>query len=155
MTRVRLVSTLARVFCGAVFLIHGAPKIFDLKEAVNFFVSVHVPGWLAIPVAVLEFFGGILLLAGFVTRILAGLFMIEMAGAALFVHRAAGWDVFGGGYEYNIALILLLLAVLLIGPGPLSVDGAIGWGRRRRPEPEPVFEPVTETELDVEGDEPK
>ena len=152
MTRATLISTLARVFCGAVFLIHGTPKIFNLEGTATFFAeNFGLPGWLVVPIAILEFFGGILLIAGFVTRILAGLFMAEMAGAALFVHRAAGWDVFEGGYEYNIALILLLLAVLLIGPGPLSVDGALGWGRARAGREAETVENGTELEREDFG----
>jgi putative oxidoreductase len=147
MTRAMLVSTLNRVFCGVVFLIHGIPKIFNLQGTGNFFANVGLPGWLAIPIAVLEFFGGILLIAGFMSRALAALFMLEMAGAALFVHRSAGWDVFEGGYEYNIALILLLLGVALLGSGPFSVDRMIGWRRGRTERgakplgPEPDLEP--------------
>ncbi|HUP02268.1 MAG TPA: DoxX family protein [Gemmatimonadota bacterium] len=130
MTRAYVVSTFARLFCGVVFLLHGTPKIFNLQAtAVWFADNAGVPGWLAVPVAILEFFGGILLIAGFVTRILSGVFILEMLGAALFVHRAAGWDVFEGGYEYNIGLIILLLAVILLGPGPLSIDGRLGWDR--------------------------
>ena len=147
MARAALVSTLNRIFCGVVFLIHGTPKIFNLEGAANFFANVGVPAWLSVPIAVLEFFGGILLIAGFLTRVLAAAFILEMTGAALFVHRTAGWDVFQGGYEYNIALILLLVGVALIGPGPFSVDRMIGWRRDRAErvaeplEPRPDLEP--------------
>lgn len=139
MTRATTVATLNRIFCGAVFLIHGTPKIFNLQGTGNFFANVGLPSWLAVPIAVLEFFGGILLIAGFLSRPLAVLFMLEMAGAALFVHRTAGWDVFQGGYEFNIALILLLLGVVLIGPGPFSVDRLISWRRKREA---PAVEPL-------------
>ncbi|HET9581679.1 MAG TPA: DoxX family protein [Gemmatimonadota bacterium] len=147
MTRAALVSTLNRIFCGAVFLIHGTPKIFNLQETSSGFVAMGFPGWLAVPVAVLEFFGGILLMAGLLTRIMTGLFMIEMVVAGLKVHFPVGWDVFqfgdpmARGYEYNLALILLLLGVLLIGPGPFSVDRLIGWRRGREEPPVESFEP--------------
>ena len=134
MKRAHVLSTLARIFCGIVFVMHGMPKIFNLQGTAMWFANeIGLPGWLVVPIAILEFFGGILLIAGFVSRILAGLFILEMAGAALFVHRAAGWDVFAGGYEYNIALIILLLAVILLGPGPLSVDARLGWGGSATP----------------------
>ena len=135
MTRATLVSTLNRIFCGAVFLIHGTPKIFNLQDTSNAFAGMGLPSWLAVPIAVLEFFGGILLMAGFLSRVLAVVFMFEMGVAGVVVHLPAGWDVFqfgdpmARGYEYNLALILLLLAVILLGPGPVSVDGAIS--RRR------------------------
>ena len=130
MTRHHWISTLARVFCGLVFIIHGYPKIMNLAGTSMFFSeNFGIPGWLAVPIAILEFFGGILLVAGFGARILSLMFIFEMLGAMLFVHLARGWDVFQGGFEYNLALIILLLTVLLLGAGPLSVDGAIA--RRR------------------------
>lgn len=130
MSRAHWVATLSRVFCGVVFIIHGYPKIMNLGGTSTFFAeNFGVPGWAAIPIAILEFFGGMLLVAGFATRILSPLFILEMLGAMIFVHFAQGWDVFQGGYEYNLALIILLLAVVLLGSGPVSVDGAIS--RRR------------------------
>jgi putative oxidoreductase len=98
-----------------------------------FFENVGIPGALAVPIAILEFGGGILLAAGLLTRILAALFIVEMFAAGMIVHFSRGWDVFEGGYEYNIALILLLLAVMLLGPGPASVDNAIGLRREKEP----------------------
>jgi putative oxidoreductase len=132
MTRANWVSTLSRIFCGLVFFIHGTPKILNLDGARMFFENVGIPGALAVPIAILEFGGGILLAAGLLTPVLAALFMVEMLVAGLFVHLSKGWDVFAGGYEYNIALILLLLAVMLLGPGPASVDNAIGLRRGRK-----------------------
>ena len=70
MTRATMVSLLARIFCGAVFVVHGTPKIFNLQGTAIFFAdNFGVPGWLAVPIALLEFFGGILLMSGFLTRI--------------------------------------------------------------------------------------
>ena len=123
MTRHHWISTLARVFCGLVFIMHGYPKIMNLAGTSVFFSeNFGVPGWLAIPIAILEFFGGILLVTGSATRIVSALFIFEMLGAMLFVHLPHGWDVFAGGFEFNLALIILLLTVIVLGPGPLSVD---------------------------------
>ena len=133
MTRALWISTLSRIFCGLVFFIHGTPKILNLDGARMFFENVGIPGALAVPIAILEFGGGILLAAGLLTRILAALFIVEMFAAGMIVHFSRGWDVFEGGYEYNIALILLLLAVMLLGPGPASVDNAIGLRREKEP----------------------
>ena len=131
MNRVEWIATLSRVFCGIVFIVHGDPKIMNLSGTSTFFSeNFGIPGWVAIPIAILEFFGGMLLVVGLGSRIVAALFILEMAGAMVFVNFAAGWDVFEGGYEYNLALIILLLAVVVIGPGPLSVDRMIRRGRR-------------------------
>ena len=126
MSRADWVTTLSRVFCGVVFVVHGTPKIMNLAGTSTFFSdNFGIPGWVAIPIAFLEFVGGLLLMVGLGSRILAALFTLEMLGAMLFVNFAAGWDVFEGGYEYNLALIILLLAVLLFGAGPVSVDRMI------------------------------
>jgi putative oxidoreductase len=147
MSRAHWVATLSRVFCGIVFIIHGTPKIMNLAGTSTFFAeNFGIPGWAAIPIAILEFFGGILLVTGFLTRILAGLFIIEMIVAAIKVHLPSGFDVFhfgdpmARGYEYNLALILLLLAVILLGSGPVSVAGAIS---RRRGTDQVLGEPGT------------
>ena len=131
MSRAHWIATLSRVFCGIVFIVHGDPKITNLSGTSTFFSeNFGIPGWVAIPIAILEFFGGMLLVVGLGSRIVAALFILEMVGAMIFVNFAAGWDVFEGGYEYNLALIILLLAVVLLGPGPLSVDRMIGRARR-------------------------
>jgi uncharacterized membrane protein YphA (DoxX/SURF4 family) len=133
MSRVHWISTLSRVFCGIVFIIHGTPKIMNLEGTSTFFSqNFGVPGWVAIPIAILEFFGGILLLVGLFTRIVAGLFALEMIAAGLLVQLPRGWDVFEGGVEFNIALILLLLAPILLGAGPLSTDDVVGLRRKRK-----------------------
>ncbi|HSA57633.1 MAG TPA: DoxX family protein [Gemmatimonadaceae bacterium] len=135
MSRAHWIATLCRVFCGIVFIVHGTPKIMNLQDTSEWFTGIGFPGWVAIPVAILEFFGGILLVVGFLTRILSGLFIIEMIVAAIKVHFPYGFEVFhlgdpmARGYEYNVALILLLLVVVLLGAGPVSIDGAIA-GRK-------------------------
>lgn len=135
MTRESWIATLARVFCGIVFIVHGTPKILNLEGTSVFFAeNFGIPGWIAIPIAILEFFGGIVLIAGFLTRVVASLFVLEMLGAMLFVNFSRGWDVFEGGYEYNIALILLLATVMAFGAGPLSVDGRIAGRGERAPD---------------------
>jgi len=131
MSRVSWIATLSRVFCGIVFIVHGTPKIMNLDGASQLFSGMGFPGWLAVPIAMLEFFGGIMLVTGFLTRILSGLFIVEMIVAGIKVHLPHGFEVYhfgdpmARGYEYVLALILLLLVVILLGAGPVSIDGAI------------------------------
>ncbi len=137
MTRAQWASTFARVFCGIAFIVHGTPKILNLAATTDAFQGMGFPGWMAIPVAILEFFGGIILVTGFLTRIVALLFIVEMFVAGVMVHFPNGWDVFhfgepmARGYEYNLALIVLLTTVTLIGPGPVSIDAAISRHRAK------------------------
>jgi uncharacterized membrane protein YphA (DoxX/SURF4 family) len=135
MSRAHWIATLCRVFCGIVFIVHGTPKIMNLEDTSQMFSGMGFPGWIAIPIAILEFFGGILLVVGFLTRILAATFIVEMVVAGIKVHLPAGFDVYhfgdpmARGYEYVLALVLLLLVVILLGAGPVSIDGAIA-GRK-------------------------
>ncbi len=132
-----LVSTLSRLFCGLAFVFHGAPKVFNLEATSGFFESVGFPSWLAIPVAGLEFFGGIFLLVGFLTRWLSVLFILEMVVAIVAVHLPNGWNVFEGGYEYSLALIVMLIGVIVLGPGSFSIDGQLRKSREGATSPEP------------------
>ena len=77
-----------------------------------------------------ELLGGIALLFGFLTRLAAlGLVVIQM-GAIDTVTGARGFSFAeGGGYEYNIALLAMCVALLFLGGGTLAVDR---W-RTRRP----------------------
>ncbi len=138
MTSGNLVSTLSRLFCGVTFIVHGAPKVFNLEAASGFFESVGLLSWLAIPVAALELFGGILLVAGFLTRWLSALFILEMAVAIVTVHLPKGWNVFNGGYEFNLALIIMLIGVIVLGPSPFSIDGQLRKNHGGAPSSEPV-----------------
>ena len=84
MSRADWIATLSRVFCGIVFIVHGDPKIMNLSGTSTFFSeNFGIPGWVAIPIAILEFFGGMLLVVGLGTRILGALFIVEMLGAML------------------------------------------------------------------------
>jgi len=67
--------------------------------------------------------GGLMLIAGVLTRIAAAVQLPILIGAVLFVHRGEGLLASGQSLEFA-GLVLFLLAVITIaGPGPVSVDG--------------------------------
>lgn len=71
-----------------------------------------------------ELLGGVALLFGVLTRLAAVGLLIIQVGAILTVTAARGFSfTAGGGFEYNIALIAMCLALIVSGGGPLSVDG--------------------------------
>jgi putative oxidoreductase len=67
-----------------------------------------------------EFFGGLGLIVGILTRFSAASLIVIMIGAIVQVHWAGGFFA-PKGFEYNLALIGLLLPILLCGPGRFSV----------------------------------
>jgi putative oxidoreductase len=76
-------------------------------------------------VALLEFVGGILLAAGFLTRVVAAQIVVLLA-VAVTVHWDNGFAWTQGGYEYPLMWGAIAMAILFRGAGPLSVDALLG-----------------------------
>ena len=94
--------------------------------------SLHIPAPLAAIAILVEFLGGLALLAGALTRWAALLTAVEMLVAAVIVHLPNGFFLNwandpnkGHGIEYNVALIGAALALMLMGGGRFSVDEQI------------------------------
>ena len=86
-----------------------------------------------------ELLGGVALLVGILTRVAAlGLIVIQ-AGAIWAVTGLQGFSVArGGGYEYNLALIAMCLALVVMGGGTWAVDRLF---RRRTVNPPAAQQP--------------
>ncbi len=110
-----------RVVAGFLFWQHGAQKLFGWLggDAVELMSMAGLAG-------TLEFFGGILILAGLFTRPVAFVLSGEMAVAYFTVHFPQGfWPIQNGGELAALyAFVFLLLATL--GPGSFSLDAALG-----------------------------
>ncbi len=124
-----------RVVIGAIFVAHGAQKLFGsfggpgLKGTTGFFdqLGIRPAGAMALAAGLTEFVGGILLAVGFLTPVAALSLVVVMAVAAITVHIGNGFFATEGGYEYNLALGAVALAFVIAGAGAYSVDAAIGF----------------------------
>lgn len=119
---------LLRFIVGAVFLAHGAQKlfVFGFAGVIGAFegMGVPLPGVVGPGVALLEFFGGLALIAGLFTR-LAGLGLaINMLGAVLLVHLSAGLFL-PNGVEFALTLFGAAAALALTGAGSFSADAVL------------------------------
>lgn len=117
---------LLRLALGVMFLAHGLLKIFvfTLPGTVGYFESIGLPGFFAYLTIAAEVVGGLALLVGFKTRLVALGLVPVLIGAAFFGHGGNGW-VFsnqGGGWEYPVFLALAALAQAFIGSGRFALD---------------------------------
>lgn len=121
-----------RVVLGVIFIAHGAPKLFGgVAGTAEFFAGLGIPAPMAAAwlITILEFFGGILLLVGFLVTPVAILLGIHMLTGLILVHAPNGFYVIGpgqGGIELNLLVIAALLMLVFGGPGLAAVDRARG-----------------------------
>jgi putative oxidoreductase len=123
-----LAIALVRIITGIVFIAHGYQKLFvmGLSGVTDGFTKMGIPlATITAPlVALLELFGGIGLVIGLLTRLIALGLVIDMLGAMFLVHFANGFYL-PTGYEFVLLLMVASLAIFIGGPGSLSVDESI------------------------------
>jgi putative oxidoreductase len=125
---------LLRVVLGATMFAHGAQKLFGWfggpgrSGAAGFFGSLgfRAPALMAV-VAGLSEAAGLLFAIGFVTPFAALAMTIVMVVAVATVHWTKGFFNGGGGYEFNLLIATVAVAVAATGPGRFSVDRALHW----------------------------
>ncbi|MEX5297283.1 DoxX family protein [Kocuria sp. CPCC 205292] len=126
--------TVLRVVLGVTFLLHGWQKFTEwtLAGTQAAFAQMGVPAAeLAAPVvAVLELVGGLMLLLGLGTRVVAALLALVMLGALVLVHLPAGFFVADGGIELVLLLAAASALFALAGAGRWSLDHVIAAKRR-------------------------
>lgn len=119
-SRIDLAALLLRLGLGAMFIAHGLLKVivFTMAGTAGFFEQVGFPGWLAYPVTGAEIIGGVLLISGLGTRVVA-LALTPVLLGATYVHLGSGWLFSNpnGGWEYPAFLTLVSVVVALLGPG--------------------------------------
>jgi len=129
--------TVLRLVLGTVFFAHGAQKMlgwfggYGFQGTMGAFTHMGMPSPVAFLVICTEFFGGLGLIVGLLTRIAALGIGGEMIGAIFMVHLSNGFFMNwmgtqkGEGIEYHFLVLAIAAALVLRGAGTFSLDRAL------------------------------
>jgi uncharacterized membrane protein YphA (DoxX/SURF4 family) len=124
---VSIAALLLRLVIGLVFVVHGYQKFGKEQrtQGAQWMKSMGLPGGFIIFGSVVEFFGGIALLLGILTQIVAVLFALWMLSTTS-LSKVKMKRKFVGGYELDVTLLIASLALAAIGAGIFSLDHLLG-----------------------------
>lgn len=118
---------IARVSAGSIFTAHGAQKLFGAFGGPGLSAIVEMMGPLGYLVSIGEFFGGLGLILGVLSRFSAASITLIMLGAIATVHAKFGFFMNwagtqpGEGFEYHLLAIGVLLPIVIAGPGRFAL----------------------------------
>src|SRR4030088_513066 len=131
-------TAVLRLVLGVVFFAHGAQKMlgwfggYGFSGTMGFFTGpMHIPAAFAFLAIAAEFFGGVGLILGFLTRVAAFGIGVNMLVAIAMVHGSFGFFMNwagtqkGEGFEYHLLVLAMTAFLMMRGAGAFSVDHAI------------------------------
>jgi putative oxidoreductase len=122
-----------RAYWGWQLAQSGWGKLHNLSNVTDFFMSLNLPypGQTALFVSCLEFFGGIFLALGLLSRITALVLTVNMLMAYVTADREALLSVFSDPDKFYAAapytFLIASVIVLLFGPGKIAADALLRW----------------------------
>jgi putative oxidoreductase len=131
-------TIILRLGLGVVFFAHGAQKMLGWFGGPGFAGTMgaftnylHIPAPLAFLAIIAEFFGGLGLILGFLTRVAAAGITVNMLVAVALVHHNFGFFINwtgaqkGEGIEFHLLVVAMTAFLLVRGAGAFSLDHAI------------------------------
>ena len=128
-------TSLLRLVLGIVFFAHGAQKMLGwfggpgFSGTMGMFTNyLHIPAPFAFLAIAAEFFGGLGLILGFLTRIAAFGIAVNMVVAVVKVHSNFGFFMNwtgtqkGEGFEYHLLVLAITACLMIRGAGAFSLD---------------------------------
>ncbi|HVJ75645.1 MAG TPA: DoxX family protein [Casimicrobiaceae bacterium] len=131
--RIDLAALVLRLTLGTMLVAHGLLKylVFTPQGTAKFFESIGLPGPLGYLVIAAEVLGGMALLLGYRTRVVALSLVPILFGSAL-PHLGNGWlfSAPGGGWEYSVFMGFTAIAAALLGDGRYALRWSAAPSRR-------------------------
>lgn len=118
-----------RVALGVIFLAHGLQKISGFEGIIKFFAAIGLPAILAYVVTAIETVGGAFLILGLFTRVAAVGIVMIMLGAIFSLKFSKG---FLDGYEYDVSLLAISVALILSGSNMFSLGNLLGTSSKNK-----------------------
>jgi putative oxidoreductase len=139
-------TAVLRFVLGVIFFAHGAQKMlgwfggYGFSGTMGFFTDVmHIPVLFAFLAITAEFFGGLGLMLGFLTRIAALGIFSNMVVAIAMVHHRFGFFMNwtgaqkGEGFEYHLLVLAITAFLMIRGAGAVSIDRVLASSAKVRP----------------------
>ena len=122
-------ALLLRVWVGTNFVAHGYPKLGKAKaQTLQWTKSLGVPTVATYLAIILEVFGGLSLIIGFLVPIVGFCIVLEMSGAIVLKKTKMKASYIGqNSYEIDITYLMLAIALIVLGAGAISVDSLLGF----------------------------
>lgn len=124
-------ALVTRIWVGANMMIHGYPKLRNMKQTAEETKQLGIPVGATYTATVLEFFGGLFLIIGLLVPIIGLFFAIFMIANVVMkkTRMNAAYIATGkASYEIDITYLILSIILIVLGAGALSVDSVIGLG---------------------------
>lgn len=125
------IALVTRIWVGANMMIHGYPKLRNMKQTAEETKQLGIPVGATYTATVLEFFGGLFLIIGLIVPIIGLFFAIFMIANVVMkkTRMNAAYIATGrASYEIDITYLILSIILIVLGAGALSVDSVIGLG---------------------------
>jgi putative oxidoreductase len=140
-----IATTILRLVLGVIFFAHGAQKMlgwfggYGFTGTMGFFTGMlHIPALFAFLAIAAEFFGGLGLIFGLLTRVASFGIFCNMIVAVVLVHGRFGfWMNWTGtqkgeGYEYHLVLLAASAFLMIRGAGAVSIDRLLSFPANNR-----------------------
>jgi putative oxidoreductase len=109
-----------RASVGVIFIAYGLQKFDPIWR--EHLIGFGLPPELQIPIALAETIGGIALIIGVLTRVTGAIFSIILVDAIFHIRWENGFFIAKGGWDYDLALLAMVLFIIVVGSGSISVS---------------------------------